>query len=194
MIVLDIRQVAATLLHPRYRSLKKIPDHVKDQCHKYVRRHLRQLREKAEIEEENQKQSSEPPQKRLKQERNTFSRFESGNQSEETGERNESGNESDEFEYNIKKGDELDRYLLFEFDKTQKKIEPLHFWKCYSHRFPLLSKYARSILSIPATTTNVEREFSSAGFILNERRTNLQPHKLDNMLLVRSVEKQLYKK
>ncbi|CAF4383483.1 unnamed protein product, partial [Adineta steineri] len=37
MIVLDVRQVAATLLHPRYRSLKKVPDHVKDQCYKHVR-------------------------------------------------------------------------------------------------------------------------------------------------------------
>ncbi|CAF2972666.1 unnamed protein product, partial [Rotaria sp. Silwood2] len=193
MIVLDIRQVAATLLHPRYRSLKKIPDHVKDQCYKYVRRQVRQLRDKVEVEEENRQQSSEPPAKRLKKERNMFSRFESGDLSEEAGEQNESSNESVEFEYSIKKGDELDRYLLFELDKTKKQIEPLQFWKNHSNRFPILSKYARSIFSIPATTTNVEREFSSAGFILNERRANLQPDKLDDILLVRSVEKQLYK-
>ncbi|CAF2884827.1 unnamed protein product [Rotaria sp. Silwood2] len=193
MIVLDIRQVAATLLHPRYRSLKKIPDHVKDQCYKYVRRQVRQLRDKVEVEEENRQQSSEPPAKRLKKERNMFSRFESGDLSEEAGEHNESSNESAEFECNIKKGDELDRYLLFELDKTKKQIEPLQFWKNHSNRFPILSKYARSIFSIPATTTNVEREFSSAGFILNERRANLQPDKLDDILLVRSVEKQLYK-
>jgi len=122
-----------------------------------------------------------------------FSRFESGDLSEEADEHNESSNESIEFEYNIKKGDELDSYLLFEFDKSKKQIESFQFWKNHSDRFPILSKYARSIFSIPATTTNVEREFSSAGFSLNERRASLKPDKLDEILLVRSVEKQLYK-
>jgi hypothetical protein len=193
MIVLDIRQVAATLLHPRYRSLKKIPDYVKDQCYQYVRRQVRQLRDKAEVEE-NQQRSSEPQKKRFKNDRNIFTRFESGNLSEDSNECNGSGNESEEFEYDKRKGDELDRYLLFEYDKTNQKIEPLQFWKNHQRQFPLLSRYARSILSIPATTTNVEREFSTAGWILNERRTNLQPDKLDNILLVRSVEKHLCKK
>jgi hypothetical protein len=193
MIILDIRQVAATLLHPRYRSLRKIPDYMKDQCYKYVRRQIRYLRDKEEANEQNQK-SSEPPQKQLKKERNMFSRFESGNLSEELNDNNGSGNESEEYEYDIRKSDELDRYLLFEFDKNKQTIEPLEFWKNHQQKFPFLSKYARSILSIPATTTNVEREFSTAGWILNERRTNLQPDKLENMLLVRSVEKHLYKK
>ncbi len=123
-----------------------------------------------------------------------LSRFESGDFSEETVDRTGSGDESDEYDYKVKKGDELDRYLLFEFDKSKKEAEPLEFWKNHSDKFPFLSQYARSILSIPATTTNVEREFSSAGFILNERRTNLQSNKLDEMLLIRSVEKQLHQK
>lgn len=33
------------------------------------------------------------------------------------------------------------------------------------------------------------RQFSAAGLILNERRTNLSPHQLDNILLIRSVNK-----
>jgi hypothetical protein len=41
------------------------------------------------------------------------------------------------------------------------------------------SKYARSSHFISATTTtNLEKEFSTAGEILNERRTSLQPDKL----------------
>jgi hypothetical protein len=48
--------------------------------------------------------------------------------------------------------------------KTNKQtIEPLEFWKNHQQKFSFLSKYARSILSIPATTTNVEKEFSTAG-------------------------------
>ena len=188
MIVLDIRQVAATLLHPRYRSLKKVPDHIKDQCHKYVRQQVWQFCEKAKTEEENQKRLLGPPEKKQKKEKNMLTRFESGNFSEETIDRAESGNESDEYDFNVKKGDELDRYLLFEFDKSKNNTGPLEFWKNHSDKFPFLCQYARSILSIPATTTNVAREFSSAGFLLNERRTNLHSNKLDEMLLIRSVK------
>ncbi|CAF3865138.1 unnamed protein product [Rotaria magnacalcarata] len=74
-----------------------------------------------------------------------------------------SENESEEYDYTIKKGDELDRYQLFEFDKNKVTKQPLDFWKNHLETFPYLSKYARSIFSIPATTTQVEREFSTAG-------------------------------
>ncbi|CAF4704151.1 unnamed protein product, partial [Rotaria magnacalcarata] len=94
-----------------------------------------------------------------------------------------SGNESEEYDYTIKKGDELDRYRLFEFDKKKVKKQPLDFWKNHQETFPHHSKYARSGFSISATTTNLEREFSAAGWILNERRTNLQPDSLESILL-----------
>ncbi|CAF1294249.1 unnamed protein product [Rotaria sordida] len=189
MIILDIRQVAATLLHPKYRSLRLIPDYIKDQCHKYVRQQVTKLRDQ-QVETQNQ-QPTEPPTKRIK--RNIFTRFESGNLNEDPDDAG-SGNESDEYEYDLRKNDELDRYLSFKFDKDKETTEALQFWKDQQHQFPFLSKYARSILSIPATTTNVEREFSTAGWILNERRTSLQPDKLENILLVRSAEKYLYEK
>ncbi|CAF0874068.1 unnamed protein product [Rotaria sordida] len=41
----------------------------------------------------------------------------------------------------------------------------------------------RSIFSIPATSVGVEREFSAAGLVIQERRTNLNPEQLDNILL-----------
>jgi hypothetical protein len=193
MFVLDIRHVVATLLHPRYRSLKKIPDHIKNQCYRYVRRQVKQLRDAAEIEEQVQQKPSEPPSKKFKSDKNLFSRFESEYYDGELKDNNASGSESDEFEFDFKKGDELDRYLLFEFDKNKQTTEPLQFWRNHQSQFPFLSKYARSILSIPATTTNVEREFSTAGWILNQRRTNLKPEEVDKILFVRSIEKQFQK-
>ena len=63
---LDIRYIVATLLHPRYRSLKKFPDHVKVQCHKYVRIQISQLRAKAELDVQLQSKLAEPPVKKLK--------------------------------------------------------------------------------------------------------------------------------
>ncbi|CAF0847802.1 unnamed protein product [Rotaria sordida] len=104
---------------------------------------------------------TEPPTKKIK--RNIFTRFESGNLNEDPDDDTGSGNESDEYEYDLRKSDELDRYFSLRFDKDKKTIEALRFWKDQQHQFPFLSECARSILSIPATTTNVEREFSVVG-------------------------------
>ena len=80
MIILDIRQVAATLLHPRYRSLRLIPGCIKNQCYKYVRQQVRQLCGQ-QVETQNQ-QRTEPSTKVLKKS-SIFTRFESGNLDED---------------------------------------------------------------------------------------------------------------
>jgi hypothetical protein len=51
---------------------------------------------------------------------------------------------------------------LFEFEKNKQTEEPLQFWKVHRKQFPFLAQYARSIFSIPATTVDVEKEFSTA--------------------------------
>ena len=181
MIILDIRQVAAIFLQPRYWSLRLIPDYVKNQCYKYARQQVRQLR-RQQVEAQNQ-QPTEPSTK-VPKKSSIFTRFESGNLNEDLNNDVRSEHESEEYGYNLRKNDELDRYLLYQFDKNRETIEPLQFWRDQQHRFPFLSKYARSILSVPATTTNVEREFSTAGWILNEKRTSLEPNELENILLV----------
>ena len=187
MVTLNTRHVVTTLLHPYYRSLKKIPDYLNVQSYKYVRDQMKQLRNKQE-ENKNQK-PTELPIKKVKTEKKMFSRFESGFSNEETDDNDTHGNENEEYNYNIRKNDELDYYLLCEFDHNKQTTEPLAFWKMYREQFSLLSKVARSILSIPATIANAERKFSSAGWTLNERRTSLQPDKLENILLARSTEK-----
>lgn len=191
MFVMDIRHVVATLLHPRYRSLKRFPEHLKNQSYRYVRRQIKLLQDKANSEENLQNKPLDPKPKRLKKETNLFSRFESDNGEEDTTNENYSSSGSEEYDFDIKKSDELDRYLLIEIEKNNDATEPLKFWKNNRSQFPFLSQLARSILSIPATTTNVEREFSSAGWILNQRRTSLKPSELDKILFVRSMEKQL---
>ena len=49
-------------------------------------------------------------------------------------------------------------------------------------------RIARKIHCIPATTAAVERQFSAAGFTLNERRTCLDPAHLDDILFIRAME------
>ena len=84
--------------------------------------------------------------------------FENGEASEE-----ESEDEVDGFSSCGKKADELDRYLSMELEKTTLDSNMLSFWKQQQNKFPLLSRYARSIHSIPATSASVERQFSGAG-------------------------------
>lgn len=144
MFVLDIRHVAATLLHPHYRCLRKFPDDIKNRCHRFIREQIKKLREESEIEVQLQQDLLEPSVKKFKDDNNFFSRFESGSLGE-TADHNESSSGSEEFAYDMKKGDELDRYLLYEFEKNKETEQPLLFWKIHRNQFPFLAQYARSI-------------------------------------------------
>jgi hypothetical protein len=76
-----------------------------------------------------------------------------------------------------------------ELDKFKLPSNPLKFWKDQQEKLPHLSRLARRIFSIPATSASVERQFSGVGLIIQERRTNLNPEQLDNILLIRSMQK-----
>ncbi|CAF4286374.1 unnamed protein product [Rotaria sp. Silwood2] len=185
MFVLDIRHYAATLLHPKYRSLKACTLTERNECYAYVRQQMQLI--PIESIAENEQRKNESMAKRLKVD--LFSRFESDcfDVQQEGG--GESGNESEEYSFEIKKKDELDVYLNLEIDKTKLPINPLLFWRDQQKKFPRLSRFARSIFSIPATSAAVERQFSGAGLTIQERRSNLNPEQLDNILLVRSMQK-----
>jgi len=55
------------------------------------------------------------------------------------------------------------------------------FWKVKSGLWPALSKVARGLLGVPATSTSSERAFSLAWRTLEERRTQLSPHSVDGL-------------
>ncbi|CAF3890321.1 unnamed protein product [Rotaria sp. Silwood1] len=188
MIVLDVRHYCATMLHPKYRSLKSCSKEERLQCQQYIREQLKIIGDVSTpaIFEDR----SEPAQKKMKLAADLFSRFEDDNSCDiEVNEGEEAGYESDEYVFNKKKPDELDKYMVMQIDKSLLTNNPLDFWKIHSKTFPLLSKLAKRIHSIPATSTGVERQFSSAGLIMNQRRTNINPEQIDNILLVRSLQK-----
>ena len=85
--------------------------------------------------------------------------------------------------------DELKRYLALQIDKSRLSSNPLDYWRAHQSSFLQLSKLARRVNSIPATTAAVERQFSAAGLVINERRTSLKPSQVDNILFVRSCQK-----
>lgn len=51
--------------------------------------------------------------------------------------------------------------------------QPLDFWKANERRFPALAQAARSYLCSPCTSVDSERLFSTAGLVMDEKRSRL---------------------
>ena len=72
---------------------------------------------------------------------------------------------------------------------------PLNWWKVNESRFPTLAKMARCYLCVPATSIPSERVFSTAGLVINDRRSSLSPENVDmliflsqNLRMIKSVD------
>uniref|UniRef100_A0A3B4T2Q5 HAT C-terminal dimerisation domain-containing protein n=1 Tax=Seriola dumerili TaxID=41447 RepID=A0A3B4T2Q5_SERDU len=63
--------------------------------------------------------------------------------------------------------------MYFAEPAISKKEDPLIWWRENEGRYPTLSKLARSLLCIPATSTPSERIFSAAGNICSQKRASL---------------------
>jgi hypothetical protein len=179
MFVLEPIHFVATFLHPRYRYLRKCSNAQITSCKDYVRRQLKEIVEREKLKNLLRNQQveqiiqeddcGEPPLKRKK-------RF---------GQEYESAELSDE--YDNLEDDEIDKYLTIHIDPELLVDNPLIFWKANQKKLPLLSKLARMVHCIPATTASVEREFSGGGLVMTERRASINPENLNNILFVRSV-------
>ncbi|CAF4983963.1 unnamed protein product [Rotaria sp. Silwood1] len=62
---------------------------------------------------------------------------------------------------------------------------PLLFWKEQEHVLPNMSRLAKQIFSIPASSTALERAFSSVGIVVLQRRTNINPSTVNDIILIR---------
>ena len=97
-------------------------------------------------------------------------------------------------ESNVLSHDELNCYFFLlkqtENEPESENEDPLPWWKTHNNRLKKLSVLVRQLFSIPATAASVERQFSSAGIIFNERRTRLTGENLENIILIRSMENQ----
>ena len=82
-------------------------------------------------------------------------------------------------------GDELDRYMgMVVIDKPQ---SALGWWASKESRqaFPVLSAIATKYLTVPASTADVERLFSSTKIVTSGRRSNMSPQVLENLMLIK---------
>lgn len=69
----------------------------------------------------------------------------------------------------------------------------LEWWKANRKKYPLLSRFARKILGIPAASATSERVFSTAGNIISERRTNLAIDKIEMLVYMKENFRELEK-
>ena len=61
------------------------------------------------------------------------------------------------------------------FDHEGHLNDPLVWWKTHGPSFPTLSKLARILLAIPATSAPSERVFSKASLVINKLRAGMDP-------------------
>lgn len=74
-------------------------------------------------------------------------------------------------------------------DKEMIPLDVLAWWKCNQQRYPILSKIARDILAIPASTVASEASFSASGRVVNEYRTRLKPDLIEALVCLKDWER-----
>ena len=67
---------------------------------------------------------------------------------------------------------------------NQQMFSNSDWWGHYQTQLAMMARLAKSIFSVPATSTLSERLFSKARTLVNERRASLKPSKIDMMLLL----------
>ena len=55
----------------------------------------------------------------------------------------------------------------------KEEVDILHWWKMKSELYPVLSRIARDVLAIPASTVPSESAFSTGGRVISDYRTSL---------------------
>ncbi|KAF7574089.1 hypothetical protein PtrM4_057120 [Pyrenophora tritici-repentis] len=60
-------------------------------------------------------------------------------------------------------------------EEDRLSLNPLLYWESVAGQFPLLSKFAINILTIPAAAADCERTFSELGDMLGTRRLHMKP-------------------
>ena len=89
---------------------------------------------------------------------------------------------------------ELEKYLGMNIEDVYRQANPLPFRRDHQNRFPGLALLACRLFSILVTSAGVERQFSSAGLSISQRRSLLGPDTVNDVLFVRSVQTLLQSK
>ena len=88
---------------------------------------------------------------------------------------------------------ELDSYLSESCVEMieEEKFDILKWWRLNAERFPILSKIARDLLTIPISTVASESAFSTSGRVLDAFRSSLTPKLIEVLICVQDWIKTL---
>ena len=78
---------------------------------------------------------------------------------------------------------EMEKYELFSLQS--KDCDILLWWKQHDNVLPLLSKIAKRVLTIPASSAKSERVFSTGGNVVTAKRNRLAPKKVEALVLIK---------
>lgn len=84
--------------------------------------------------------------------------------------------------------DEVKRYSLCHVN-IDINFNGLEWWDHHGKEYPKLSKFAKKMLAIPASSAASERVFSAAGNLISEKRNRLGPKSVNNILFLNSIYK-----
>ena len=88
--------------------------------------------------------------------------------------------EEDTSQSNVTK--EIERYKK---EEQNPEADPLAWWREREKSYPILSRLAKRILCVPATSVEAERRFSDLGLLLTKRRLCLTGPHVDMMLFLK---------
>ena len=82
---------------------------------------------------------------------------------------------------------EIEKKIIKELDDKDfdSKYHALLFFKYSSNKFPTLSKIARVLLCVPATSVPSESLLSISGIIKNDQRNRLKPDILEMLNIIK---------
>ena len=77
------------------------------------------------------------------------------------------------------------------FSLAQKGVNVLEWFKSHEHILPNLSKVAKKVLTVPASSAKSERVFSQSGNFVSKKRGSLAPKKVEELCLIKLNKRML---
>lgn len=160
----ELHSVAA-FMNPKFNELKWLDRHQKKLVYKYCREYISTTTTSSSSSESdsNSSAASTPTAVAPSGEEEEFLQF--ANQREEA----------------IPNDDEVRKYCK---EKSFSSGTAFQFWKINEKFYPNLSKLAKKTLAIPSSSAASERAFSTAGRIVEERRTSLSSSSIDSLMFL----------
>ena len=162
----------ASFLHPRTKNLTFVDDDKRQNIHDQIKVEMRKLNSEATDT------SDEPPQKRQNSNHDVMEWLDDILEPQNTC---SVVVQSDKVEF------EMIQYL----NEPCCKTDVLDWWRQKEQFFPLLSQLARKYLCVPASSVPAERIFSTAGYLINNKRACLRAEHVDMLIFLNKNMKQL---